>query len=199
VFVQVIHGPVHPGPDAREMLERWLDEVKPEAIGWLGTTAGVTPDGELWVIARFATEQEARRNSERREQDAWWTEMEKRFAAPPTFHDCDDVAPVLEGGRDDAGFVQVLQWPSAGSRTAAELAEIGSRVVREYRPDVLGGLIVVARDGAAFEVVYFSSEEEARRAEAQPLQQDALEEMQELMEGLGEPSYHDLPDPMLAS
>jgi hypothetical protein len=199
MFVQVIHGPVHSEPEAREMLERWMDEIRPGAVGWLGTTAGVTSGGELVVIARFASEQEARSNSDRREQDAWWTEMEKQFTVPPTFHDCDDVATLLDGGRDDAGFVQVMQWPTSGSRTAAELAAQATELVREHRPDVVGGLVAVARDGTTFEVVFFTSEKDARRAEAEPLPQSAMQQMQELMEGLGEPTYHDLSTPMLVS
>jgi hypothetical protein len=199
MLVQVIHGAVNSEPEAKEMLDRWMDEIRPGAVGWLGSTAGVTPDGELVVVVRFASEQEARRNSERPEQDAWWTEMEKQFTAPPTFHDCDDVAPLLDGGRNDAGFVQIMQWPAAGSHDAAEMASTTADLVREYRPDVIGGLVAVARDGTVFETVYFTSEKEARRAEAEPMPEEVRQQMEELMAELGEPTYFDLPEPIIVS
>ena len=199
MFVQVIHGAVRSESEAREMLDRWMDEIRPGAVGWLGTTAGLTSDGELMVIARFASEEEARRNSDRREQGAWWSEMEKQFTGSVTFHDCTDAALLLDGGSDDAGFVQVIQWPSAGSRTAAEFADLSGRLIREYRPDVIGGIVAVASDGTMFDVVFFSSEEEARRAEAEPLPEEAEAQMQEMAGALGEPTYYDLSAPMSVS
>jgi hypothetical protein len=199
MFVQVIHGAVNSEPEAKEMFDRWMDEIRPGAVGWLGSTAGVTPDGELVVVVRFASEQEARRNSERPEQDAWWAEMEKQFTAPPTFHDCDDVAPLLDGGRNDPGFVQIMQWPAAGSHDAAEMASMTADLVREYRPDVIGGLVAVARDGTVFETVYFTSEKEARRAEAEPMPEEVRQQMEELMAELGEPTYFDLPVPIIVN
>lgn len=199
MFVQVIRGPISVEHDAMEMFDRWLEELRPGAEGWLGTTAGVTPSGQLLAVVRFASEEEARRNSERREQGAWWTEMEKRFSGPPTFHDCTDVATFLGGGDDRAGFVQIMESRGDGSYTAADLAEAAGDTVSEYRPDVLGGLVAIADDGTTFQVVYFTSEDEARQAEAQPMPEaveDALERMMSSFESL---AYHDLPRPRLTS
>ena len=58
------------------MGERWISELGADAPGWLGSTAGVTADGEFVVLARFTSAEEAQRNSERPEQGAWWAEME---------------------------------------------------------------------------------------------------------------------------
>lgn len=198
MFVQVIRGAVESEPDAMRMLERWLEEVRPDAIGWLGMTAGVTPEGELIALVRFTSAEDAQRNSERAEQGAWWAEMEKAFTGSVDFHDCDEVELVLDGARDDAGFVQVMEWPDAGSQDVAEMAELATRYASEYRPDVIGGLVAVARDGTVFESVAFTSEAEARRGEAGTPPED-LEEMERVMGRLGEPIYHDLPSPLLAS
>jgi hypothetical protein len=202
MFVQVIHGPVASADDAMAMLERWMDEVRPDAIGWLGTTAGVTPDGELLALVRFTSAEEAQRNADRPEQGAWWDEMEKSFTGAVTFHDCEDVAQMMDGGRDDAGFVQVLTWPGAGSLGASELADAGTAYLSRHRPDIIGGVVAISGDGTLIEAVYFTSEEDARRAEAAPRSEEAAqagEEMDRLAEQLGEPTYHDLPTPMLVS
>jgi hypothetical protein len=74
-------------------------------IGWLGTTAGVTEDGRFIELARFESEQAARRNSDRPEQDQWWTETSKLFTGAATFKDSSDVTVDVTVDPDDAGFV----------------------------------------------------------------------------------------------
>jgi hypothetical protein len=198
VFAQVIIAE-DVAEDATTILDRWLVDVRPGAIGWLGSTAGLTPDGRLVVVARFTSPEDAHRNSARPEQDAWWNEAEKRLGGTVTFHDCSDVALILDGGRDVAGYVQVIESRPNEPMTAAEVAEMTSRWVREYRPDVLGGLVAVAADGTVFEVVYFTSEEEARVHEAQELPEAVRGEVDAFQARFAPPRYHDLPDPMLSS
>src|SRR5436190_19236829 len=72
MFVQVIQGRVSDAGQARGQLDRWQTELAPSSIGWLGTTAGVTDDGTVVVLARSESEQAARQNSDRPEQSAWW-------------------------------------------------------------------------------------------------------------------------------
>ncbi len=75
MFVQVIKGRVSDPSKAKTTLDRWISDVSPGANGWLGSTGGVTKDGQLIAIARFESEHAARANSNRPEQDAWWKEM----------------------------------------------------------------------------------------------------------------------------
>jgi hypothetical protein len=199
MFVQLIRGAVRSEDDAMAAMDRWLKEVRPDAVGYLGTTAGVTDDGELVVVARFASEEDARHNSDRPEQGAWWEQMVQQFTGEVRFYDCTDVATFLGGGDDEAGFVQVMQSSSDGSVRAAELADPAGDAVSQYRPDVLGGLVAIADDGTAFQVVYFTSEEEARAAEGQEMPPEVGEEMERMMRGLGEITYLDLHAPRTAS
>ncbi len=199
MFVQVIRGPVRDEQAAREVLESWMDELRPGAIGWLGSTAGVTPAGDLVVLARFASEEEARQNSDRPEQGDWWARAEQQFAGPVTFHDCPDVAMVLDGGSDDAGFVQVMEFQAPDPPSAAEIAEPSSRFVRAHRPDVLGGVVAVSPEGYVCQAVYFTSEEEAREHEAATPPEEDMAEWEEFVRRLGEPTYHDLRSPLLLS
>jgi hypothetical protein len=197
MFVQfIVAEGVH--DDILEVLERWEHDVRPGAIGWLGTTAGVTSEGNLIVAARFASEEEARRNSERREQAAWWEEAEKRMPGTVSFYDCTDVATMLGGGSDDAGFVQIMESRPPHPLDVQELADEMGRVMEDHRPDVLG--VLVASDGdRLFQVVYFTSEEEARAAESKDLPPEVAAEVEENAALIGEVRFHDLLTPYLRS
>jgi hypothetical protein len=85
VFVQVIQGQVADAAKVRAAMDRWGQELAPGASGWLGSTAGVTEDGRLVALARFESEEAARRNSQRPEQDQWWTQTATLFSGEPTF------------------------------------------------------------------------------------------------------------------
>src|SRR3712207_6112514 len=109
MFVQVFQGRTS-DPDAlRAALERWMRELAPGAIGWLGSTDGVTDDGTFVAVARFESAEAAARNSERPEQGQWWAETEKLFDGEVTFRDSEDVDVELYGDPDRAGFVQIMQ------------------------------------------------------------------------------------------
>jgi hypothetical protein len=87
MFVQVIQGKVSDPARMRAALDRWGQELSPGATGWLGSTAGVADDGTLTLVARFDSEQAARRNSDRPEQDRWWAETSALFTDGATFRD----------------------------------------------------------------------------------------------------------------
>ena len=101
MFVQVIQGKATDVDEVRAQLDRWLTEVAPGAIGWLGSTMGATGDGRFIALARFESEEAARQNSARPEQDAWWQQAVKLFEGHPhlTIFPCHavDVMPVFGG------------------------------------------------------------------------------------------------------
>ena len=86
MFVQVIQGQVSDAAQVRAHLDTWVSEVAPGAIGWLGSTGGVTDDGNLIALVRFEDEEKAQQNSDRPEQGAWWEKMASLFDGEPTFH-----------------------------------------------------------------------------------------------------------------
>jgi hypothetical protein len=53
MFVQVIQGRVADPARVKAALDRWAEELAPDAEGWLGSTAGVTDDGRFIALARF--------------------------------------------------------------------------------------------------------------------------------------------------
>ena len=200
MFVQVIQGKVSDASEARASVDRWLEECAPGAVGWLGTTAGVTDDGRLIALVRFESEEAAQRNSERPEQDAWWAQMKKLFADEPTFHNSTHVTTDLSGDPDQAGFVQVMQGKGSDPERARELMNDDSVDWAALRPEILGSLSIEHEGGAWTMGIYFTSEDEARAGESKepPAELKAqMEELNSLM--IGEPTFFDLKDPWLSS
>lgn len=195
MFAQFIEGRVADRESLKREYDRWHDELAPGATGWLGSTAGVTDDGVGFLAVRFESPQAARANSQRPEQGAWWEAAESCFEGAVDFLDCEQVEPFLAGGADDAGFVQVIRGRMADLDRAREMREGMEQDLPGQRPDVIGGYIGTRDDGTFVQVVYFTSEEEARAGEAT----DAAE-TQEFWEQLTEPPrFLDLADPWLSS
>jgi hypothetical protein len=200
VFVQVIQGQVADAGKARAALERWAQEVAPGAEGWLGSTAGVTEDGRFIALARFESEEAARRNSDRPEQDRWWAETSRLFSGEATFKDSSDVTFDLVGEPDEAGFVQLIQGRGSDPDRARELMATDSSEWAGFRPDILGSVAVGHEGGAYTMAIYFTSEAEARegeRKEPPPELQAQMEEMAAM--SVGEPEFFDLKEPWLYS
>jgi hypothetical protein len=200
MFVQVIQGKVADPQRARAALDRWVRELAPGAEGWLGTTAGVTEDGRFIAAARFDSEEAARRNSDRPEQDRWWSETSRLFEGQPTFRDSSDVVVDTVGDPDTAGFVQVMQGRSSDPERARQMMAEDSTDWSSFRPDILGS-VAVGHDGGAWTMVmYFTSEADARegeRKEPPPELKAQMEEMDAL--NVGPPEFFDLKQPWLYS
>jgi hypothetical protein len=200
VFVQVMQGQVSDPGKVRAAFDRWVQELAPGVTGWLGSTAGVTEDGRFIALARFESEEAARRNSDRPEQDRWWTETARLFTGGATFKDSTDVTVDVNGDPDNAGFVQVIQGRGSDPDRARELMGQDSSAWAAFRPDIVGS-VGVGHDGGAYTMaLYFTSEEAARegeRKEPPPELKAQMEEMAAL--SVGEPEFFDLKQPWLYS
>ena len=198
MFVQVIQGHVSDAGAVRAAMDRWAAELRPTAVGFLGSTSGVTEDGRFISLARFESADAARRNSERPEQDAWWIETVRLFDGVPTFRDCEDVEVDLTGDPDQAGFVQVMQGRTKDPQRAKALMAADSAAWAALRPDVLGGVTLDHGDGSWTGASYFTTEAEARegeRKETPPELRATMAEMEQLNDGPTE--FFDLTDPWL--
>ncbi|MCA1696517.1 MAG: hypothetical protein LC749_18340, partial [Actinobacteria bacterium] len=108
MFAQVIKGRAKDEAALRQQFDLWAREVGPRVEGFLGCTTGISKEG-IWItVARFESEDAARRASDKPEQDKWWRETE-HFLEDVSFKDCPQVDEILGGGSNDAGFVQVMQ------------------------------------------------------------------------------------------
>jgi hypothetical protein len=185
MFIQVTQGRATNPPGIRRDLGRWQRQLAAGADGWLGSTTGITEDGWSLSVIRFASEDHARRNGERPEQREWWRDASQHLARV-VFHDARKVHTYLDGGSDAAGFVQIIQ-----GRTD-DMARMAS--LRDHReaPHILGRTLAEHDDrpGEFTQTTYFSSEQDARRAEQEP------SELRSLMTNL---RSFDLRDPQLLS
>ena len=200
MFAQVIQGKTSNPEELDAALNRWLKDLAPGATGWLGSTSGVTEDGRAIAVVRFESEEDARRNSNRSEQDQWWSETAKHYDGDATFHDSTDVSVDLQGDPDQAGFVQVMQGRSSDPERAKQLMDQDADKWAELRPDMLGSVAIGHEDGSYTMVMYFTSEAEARegeRKEPPPELQAQMEEMNKL--SVGETQFFDLKQPVIVS
>jgi hypothetical protein len=198
MFVQVIQGRTADPAALRAALEEWATQLAPTAVGFLGSTAGVTADGRFVDLARFESAEAARRNSERPEQDAWWARTVRLLDGEATFHDSEEIDVDLVGDPDTAGFVQVMQGRTTDRARSRELMSGDSPEWAAFRPDVLGSISVDHGDGGWTSAIYFTSEAEARegeRKEPPPAIAAQMAEMETLADGPVE--FFDLTDPWL--
>ena len=200
MFVQVIKGRTSQPEALAEAFDRWKAELSPGATGWLGSTGGVTDDGTFIAVARFESEEAARANSARPEQDAWWSETAKLLDGDVTFSDSTDVDVDVNGDPDGAGFVQVMRGRVSDPQRAKELMAEDPGTWAEFRPDVIGNLSIGHEDGGYTMVMYFTSEADAREGETKempPQMRAQMEEMSKL--NVEEPEFFDLKRPILNS
>ena len=201
MFVQVIQGRATDPAGLKKQWDRWDQEIKPSVKGYLGGTAGVTPDGEFIALARFENEEAARANSDSAAQNAWWEET-SQYLEDPMFHDCTEVDVQSDGGSDAAGFVQVIQGKVTDVAKSRALDAKMQDQMTEARPDVIGGITAWhPQNGRFTSSIYFTSEAEARAKEKE---MDSLEGFEEFMNEYqaisdGEPKYLDLTDPWMSS
>jgi hypothetical protein len=198
MFVQVIEGRVQDAAALRAAIDDWFKQVSPGATGWLGSTGGVTDDGRAIALVRFESEQAARANSDRPEQDEWWAHASKLFDGEPTFSESSDIDLDIVGDPGRAGFVQVMKGRGSDPKRARELMAQDSEAWAAFRPDILGSLGIGHPGGAYTMAIYFTSEAAAREGETKEMPENLkaqMEEMGSLM--IGEPEFFDLKDPWM--
>jgi hypothetical protein len=200
MFVQVISGTVTDHDGFERLGDRWEAELRPGAVGYLGVTEGTTEDGRFVVAARFESPEAAAQNGDRPEQGQWYAEVEK-VVDDVTFHDCSRVETLFGGGKDHAGFVQVMRGEITDAAKAdalfARSAE-AEKVLAAVRPDVIGEVVAIHDDGTGYtDLVYFRSEAAARSAEQREMPPDAQAMMREFESALEVREYFDLSHPTL--
>ena len=201
MFVQVIQGRTSQPQALVEAFARAKAELSPGAIGWLGSTGGVTEDGRFILVARFESEELAMANSARPEQGAWWAETSKLVDGEATFRNSTEVDVDLTGGDpDQAGFVQVMQGRGSDPERAKQLMAQDADKWAAFRPDVIGSVSIGHDEGAYTMVMYFTSEAEAREGESKELPPELATQMEEMNKlNLEEPVFIDLKQPILHS
>ena len=195
MFIQIISGTCTNEQECRALLDRWSHELAPTAPGWLGGTYGFTDDGRFVGVVRFESREAAAANAARPEQDSWWAEMAKLFDGEVEFHESDDVTMMMDGGSDDAGFVQVLQG-RVDDPDALRAMMLDTHLLHEMRPEILGGTLCIEEDGTFTETVAFADEASARAGEQKQMPEQVRRTLESAMHDV---SYLDLHQPWFAS
>jgi hypothetical protein len=195
VFIQVIQAPCTRRDDLRTVAGSWRPELGGSATGWLGGTFGFTDDDQFIGVVRFASREDAMANSARPEQTAWAERLAATLDGPAEFRDYDDVTVFLDGGSDDAGFVQVIQGRAADRSLIGQLLD-GTDELRRMRPEIIGGTFALAPDGSFTQTVAFTDEASARAGESVEPPPETRELLATVMAGA---QFHDLRDPWFES
>jgi hypothetical protein len=164
MFIRVIKGRATNPPGIRRDLIRWQRQLAADADGWLGSTAGITPDGWSITVVRFASEAQARRNSDRPEQREWWRDASQHLARIAV-HDATEVRTYRSGSADEASFVQIIQGYSNDIERMASLGRDQEELLAREAPRLLGMTLAEHADwpGDFTQILYFTSEQDARR------------------------------------
>jgi len=182
MFAQLIQGRTSDTEAVRTALDKWMEELQPGSIGWLGSTVGIADDGRFVAVARFESAEAAARNSERPEQSRWWEETQRLFDGEVTFADSEDLEVDLTGDPDRAGFVQVMQGRVTDRARAKELiAQMSTEDMADFRPEVLGSVMINYEPDRWAQVIYFTSEAEARAGERKEPPPEVQAVMEQLM------------------
>ncbi|MCE5288493.1 MAG: hypothetical protein LLG14_04545 [Nocardiaceae bacterium] len=199
MFIQIIKGQVSDPAALKARLDEWQEALAPGATGWLGSTGGVTDDGTFFGIVRFSTEQSAQANSGRPQQGEWWASVEP-LVSNVEFQNCVETMSFGKGGSDDAGFVQIMQGRVKDAAALKAFNEEHEADFENFRDDVIGGVTALHGDGGYTDVIYFTSEAEARDGEKQEMPENMAAMMNEMMSLYeGEPTYYDIKEPWLHS
>jgi hypothetical protein len=195
VFIQVIQGKCTRPDELRAMADGWREELGGGAVGWLGGTYGITDDNDFIGVIRFESREAAMANSERPEQTAWAEKMMSLMDGPVEFHDCDDVMLLMDGGSDQAGFVQIIEGKVEDpSRIKAMLAD--TTMLHEMRPEIIGGTLAIEADGSFIETIAFRDEASAREGEKLSPPPEIASELESMMAGA---RFYDLHHPWFES
>jgi hypothetical protein len=200
MFIRVIQGRATNPPGIRRDLGRWQRLLAADADGWLGSTAGITEDGWSITVVRFASQAQARRNSDRPEQREWWRDASQHLARVAV-HDAPTVHIYRDGGADQAGFVQVIQGHVYDLERMASLARDQDKVLAREAPHILGVTVAehADRPGDFTQIMYYTSEQDARSYDQDPAVEEdepVQEERRSLLTNL---RCFDLRDPQMLS
>ncbi len=196
MFVQMMKGRVSDAEGLKRQHDRWIDELRPGATGFVGVTFGITTDGRAVTLARFESEEAARENSERAEQGAWWADSEKCYDGEVDFSESTDITEWLGGGSNDAGFVQVMKSTGV-DRAEIEALDAEMSDMTDHRSDIIGGYRAWTGADTCVEVAYFTSEADARSGEQAEMPADVEDWFERMQAASGVVEFLDLPEPRL--
>ena len=197
MFIQMVQGSCSHQDDMRMLVDDWCTYMSGHE-GWLGGTYGFTDDSAFIGVVRYDSQAACASASARPGAGMWWAAAEQCFDGAPEMHESSDVTMMLNGGSDDAGFVQVMRGRVGNADKLRKMTgdtEM-TNMLHEARPDIIGGTLAIEADGHFIETVAFTSEDAARVAEKQDRPEEVMADMADAMSDI---EYLDLHRPWFRS
>jgi len=193
VFIQMVEGACSQQDDMRMLVDDWCGRMADEP-GWLGGTYGFTDDGRFLGVVRYSSSAACEQLCAAADAGMWWASAEEMFDGSPEIHQSEDVMMMLNGGSDDAGFVQVMRGKVGNPDKLRRIMtdQDMTSMLHQARPDIIGATMLIEGDGSFTETVSFTDEDSARKGEAMEMPAEVTADLQEAM---AEVNYYDLHKP----
>ena len=197
MFIQMIQGDCSRQDEMRGLVDEWCG-LMADQPGWLGGTYGFTGDGRFVGVVRYETREARDACSALPECAAQWDRILGRFDGGHETHESDDVMIMLDGGSDDAGFVQVMRGRvnNADALRQFALDDELTGMLHQARPEIIGATMAIEDDGTFTETVAFTDEASARNGETTHMPEAIVQRMEESMADV---VFVDLHQPWFAS
>ena len=197
MFIQMVEGRCSRQDEMRGLVDGWCGSMA-DRPGWLGGTYGFTDDGRFVGVVRFDSDSACRDSASTPDAAMWWAGAEALFDGSCDIHESEDVSMMLDGGSDDAGFVQVMHGRVGDAdkfRHFMTDAEVTS-MLHDTRPEIIGATLAIEQDGSFIETVAFTSEDAARKGEQTEMPAEMQSDFESAMTDV---EYLDLHHPWFAT
>lgn len=193
MFIQMVEGACTQHDDMRMLIDEWCDRMADEP-GWLGGTYGFTDDDRFIGVGRYESAAAWQQCCAAKDAGMWWAASEELFDSMPEIHQSEDVMMMLDGGSDQAGFVQVMRGKVGNPDKLRRMMtdQDMTSMLHKARPDIIGATLLIEDDGSFTETISFTDEDSARKGEAMEM---PAEVAADFLEAVAEVSYYDLHKP----
>jgi hypothetical protein len=181
----------------RMLVDDWCGAMA-DRPGWLGGTYGFTDDDHFVGVVRFDSRSACDEACQMPGADMWWAGAEALMDGACEIHQSDDVSMMLDGGSDDAGFVQIMHGRVADESKFRHLmtdAEMTS-MLHQARPEIIGATLAIESDGTFTETIAFTDEAAAREGEQMEMPAEIGSEFES---AIADVEYIDLHRPWFAT
>ncbi len=196
MFIQMVQGGSTQQDDMRMLVDDWCGAMA-ERPGWLGGTYGFTDDGSFVGVVRYESAAACEELCSTDDAALWWACAESLFDGSPEIHQSEDCSIMLDGGSDDAGFVQIMRGRVSDADKLRRLMTDQSMtsMLHQARPEIIGGTLLIEDDGSFTETIAFTDEDAARRGEQMDMPADVAAEFEG---AVADVKYYDLHRPWFA-
>lgn len=197
MFIQMIQGECERQDEMRGLVDTWCG-LMADRPGWLGGTYGFTDDGMFVGVVRYESREACAECCSTEDAAMCFAAAETLFSGGYEVHESDDALMMLDGGSDDAGFVQVMHGQVKDPTALREFVtdRESTEMMHQARPEIIGATLMLEDDGTFTETVFFTDEAAAREGESQRMPEQTMRRMEAAMADV---EFIDLHRPWFAS